>query len=100
MSDDDPDETEGRKLYRERADALANAQAAYSRRRILMSSTSTPATLAPLNVPVKCFKCAHSPMDHMGEKPLPLGGPACLIYECAKCGSEQWMLPKAVMKWK
>jgi hypothetical protein len=31
--DDDPDETEGRKLYRERADALANAQLAMAKRK-------------------------------------------------------------------
>lgn len=32
--DDDPDETEGRHLYRARADALAKAQVSYGKRRV------------------------------------------------------------------
>lgn len=42
---DDSDETEGRKLYRARADALANAQVAYSKRRI--KPINDPGRLVP-----------------------------------------------------
>lgn len=39
--DNDPDETEGRKLYREQAEALAKAQAAMSKRRVKMSKPTS-----------------------------------------------------------
>lgn len=35
---DDPDETEGRKLYRARAEALATAQVSYARRRVKLQT--------------------------------------------------------------
>jgi hypothetical protein len=34
MTDDDSDETEGRRLYRDRADVLAKSQVAYGKRRV------------------------------------------------------------------
>lgn len=38
--DDDPDETEGRKLYRLRADSIANAEASIGKRGVRMPSHS------------------------------------------------------------
>lgn len=42
MSDDDPDETEGRRLYRARADSLAHAEAAMAARRVQMTDQPNP----------------------------------------------------------
>lgn len=52
MSDDDPDETDGRKLYRASANTLARSQVAISRRKVIlklgeeeMKEAPTPWTL-------------------------------------------------------
>lgn len=41
MSENDPDETEGRKLYRARADAYAGAQINYGRRGVKLTKNSS-----------------------------------------------------------
>lgn len=41
--DNDPDETEGRRLYRQAADALAQAQIAMARRRVIYCSDNAAA---------------------------------------------------------
>lgn len=47
--DDDSDETEGRRLYRAKADALAQAQVAYGRRRVKLAepAKNDPGRLVP-----------------------------------------------------
>ena len=42
QANDGPDETEGRRLYRTRADALASAQVSMSKRRIKISTSRDP----------------------------------------------------------
>ncbi len=55
---DDSDETEGRKLYRAKADALANAQIAMGKRRV-----------KPINDPGR-------PVPHHGSGPAIVNAPA------------------------
>ena len=43
MRNNDPDETEGRALYRARADALANAEIAYGKRAVKLQAAEPEA---------------------------------------------------------
>jgi hypothetical protein len=49
MSNDDSDETDGRALYRARANSLATAQIAMSKRKIKMSGTE-PSPICPYDM--------------------------------------------------